>query len=205
MGVWLFPFPGGCFWFRRLVSVAAVFAVSQLFIQTECMTSQKDPVRVHVGQLILNAYKAKGLTRYDVAKEIGVNIRSVTSYTQGDGLPKGEKRGRLERFLGWREGAIQDAIVAGSSAVPLEEIDQRWMGFADERDPLTEASADDLVAELLRRLWDAESKVRRLKQELESVKEEVLAQPDYSLAAHRAEPSMIERWRREAEGADESA
>lgn len=160
-----------------------------------------DELKAHLGQLILEGYKSKGLTRIDVAKELGVDVRSITSYTQGDAIPRVSKRQKLEAFLGWRDGAIQEFIVEANSGTPLETFNLKWMGFGVESDVMAGLSADELADELLRRLRNAESRVRSLQRELDAVREEVLSQPDYSLAAHTAEPSMIERWRREAEEA----
>lgn len=157
-----------------------------------------DDIKAHLGKLILEAYTTKGLTRIDLANELGTNVRSITSYTQGDALPRVAKRQKLEAFLGWREGSIQEFLVEANSGRPLEELGLKWMGYAASSGVAAGLSAEDLADELLRRLRNAESRVRSLQRELDAVREEVLSQPDYSLAAHKAEPSMIERWRREA-------
>lgn len=162
-------------------------------------TTTNNEIKAHFGRLLLDAYKAKGLTRIDMAKELGVDVRTITSYTQGDALPRVSKRENLERLLGWREGVIREFLVEANSGKPLEQLNLKWATADVEPDVLAGLSAEDLADELLRRLRNAESRVRSLQRELDAVREEVLSQPDYSLAAHTAEPSMIERWRREAE------
>lgn len=167
-------------------------------------TTTNDDLKKHLGQLILEGYKSKGLTRMDLAKELGVDVRSITSYTQGDAIPRVSKRQKLESFLGWREGAIQEFLVEANSGTPLDTFNLKWMGFGVETDTLGGVSAEDLADELLRRLRNSESRVRSLQRQLEAAREEAAAQPDYGLAAHGIEDSMADRFRRDADGVGEA-
>lgn len=158
-------------------------------------TRTNDEIKAHFGKLLLEGYKSKGLTRIDVAKELGVDVRTITSYTQGDALPRVSKRPELERFLGWRAGAIQEFLVEANSGKPLEELTLKWLLASVDSDALSDLSADDLADELLRRLRNAESRVRSLQRELEATREEVGSQMHYGLAAHGVDDEM--RYKRE--------
>ena len=170
------------------------------------MTTKKEAIR-HLGRLISQGLQDAGLTQAMAAEKLGTSRRSVSNWAAGDAWPTSKVRAQLEQILGWKEHALQEALASslGEHGVPLTTFTDAYMRGQGSSETWPQASTETLVAELLRRYHRQEDKIAELNRELAMAKEEVLAQPDYSLAAHTAEPSMIARWRREAEGVDESA
>lgn len=166
------------------------------------MTTKREATK-YLGRLISEGLQNAGLTQEVAAGKLGTSRRSVSNWAAGDAWPNAKTRAQLEQILGWKEGSLQEALAAslGEHGVPLMTFTDSYMRGSGSSETWPQASTEALVSELLRRYHRQEDRITELNRELALVKEEVLSQPDYSLAAHRAEPSMIERWRREAEDA----
>jgi DNA-binding XRE family transcriptional regulator len=174
---------------------------SKFFGQAVVMEDIRNQTKLHIGKMIADALKARRITQAVAAKELGINQRSIAYWQQGQSLPGKDAQRTLENMLGWKEGAIGEAIVLGLSGSRLSEITPAWMAGRSGLPTLGEYADDDLGQELLGRLRNKDLEIRKLRAELELTRRQ-LAQPDYSLAAHAVEDSMSERFEREAQFRD---
>lgn len=163
------------------------------------MEDIRNQAKLHFGRLIADGLKARGITQAEAAKQMGISQRNINYWQQGQSFPTKSAQHALENMLGWKEGALSEAIAGALSGAPIETFTPAWLAGRAGTPTLTDFADDDLGQELLGRLRNKDLEIRRLRAELEQAKRQ-LAQPDFTLAAHQVEPSMLERFAAEDEG-----
>ncbi|WP_181038640.1 helix-turn-helix transcriptional regulator [Arthrobacter sp. ZGTC131] len=118
---------------------------------------QKDLVR-QLGMLAKQRREEIGISRDLLAKEAGIEARAtIEDFEHGKHLPSGDTQRKLEKALGWRLGAIKDAMGITdrqASTITMEELDaedSQYLASQGAIPSLALVSDDDLLAEVARR------------------------------------------------------
>lgn len=172
----------------------------------EGMEDIRNQAKLHFGKLVADGLKARGITQAEAGRQLGINPRSIAYWQQGQSFPTKEAQKGVENMLGWKQGALAEAIASVLSGAPLESFTPAWLAGKAEVPGLGDFADDDLGQELLGRLRNKDLEIRRLKAELSQAQRQLedRSQPDFSLAAHGVEDSMRERWLRDEDGVGEA-
>ncbi|MCC3277485.1 hypothetical protein LJ753_16600 [Arthrobacter sp. zg-Y20] len=127
------------------------------------MSKHQEEAKKTLGRLITAGYKAKGDTRQSAAKEMGMASRSLYALEVGEvAVPRRYTQERLEKFLGWRRGAIADLLSAGPG-VDLDRVTLDTMRAEPSAEWVAAGPAD--VDETARRIQeDAQALSNRLRE-----------------------------------------
>lgn len=83
-----------------------------------------------LGELVTDAYKSLGLTRQQLALQVGISERSLYAIANGTSVPRVQTRRKLEEALGWQRDAIQELFALGPS-VDLDQVTLQHMRPAE--------------------------------------------------------------------------
>ena len=127
-----------------------------------------------LGELVTDAYKSLGLTRQQLALQVGVSERTLYVIANGTSVPRAQTRRKLEEALGWRKDAINDFFGLGPG-VYLDQITLQHMRPAEgegwgpwepsEENPLQRLQ--DLTVDIAMLLRDKDREIEKLRKEVE--------------------------------------
>lgn len=140
---------------NRTAAVAEVLRIGDL---RDLPEFGSDALLRRLGQLAKQRREEIGVGRPAFAKEAGLGSdRTVVQFEFGRVLPSGTSQRRIEKALGWRLGAIEDAMAMldrKASDIRMEELDAEDSLYVagQHTTALSLVSSEDLLAELARRL-----------------------------------------------------
>lgn len=95
---------------------------------------------------------AKGWNVRDLVRESGVDAGTLGDFLSGQRWPRIATRGRIESALGWDPGTIS-AIEDGENVGPPDQAAE----YVSRADALRDATKDELLAEIARRIAEEPS------------------------------------------------
>jgi len=95
-----------------------------------------------IGHLIQEARVEKGLSQLRLAKEAGVDVKTLRSMEDGSRWASDVSRSKIEQALGWRSGAMQD-LWRDREGIPLESVTMTEMTRGADEPTWADLEAED--------------------------------------------------------------
>lgn len=147
------------------------------------MSEHQEAVKKRLGELITEGYNAIGETRRSMAQALGSSDRTLYAVENGMTTPRKHTQLKMEAFLGWKRGAIEDLLSVGPD-VDLDRVAVATMraaaaGLGDpaevESDGALARKVTLAVSDLLARLEMRESELRSVREENRVLRERLAA------------------------------
>ena len=116
------------------------------------MNNQLEPTKAKIVAL---AKAARGsLSRRDMfGAEQGISFNTYANFESGQSWPRAAGLRRIESILGWKNGAIDEALASGVQPAHITEAHMRGdLPFTPPKSCVRELSDEELFQEVVRRL-----------------------------------------------------